>query len=239
MSLRTTMKIGAIAALPLVLGAAVAGDTGSPYTNLSVQGIGYGTQDTEFLTVNASHTGFSTSAGTAIRENARVLDGLRSAIKRYGIADADFRTSSFQFSRTSDPDDRSSNPARGYAVTQSLAIIVRDVPKAGDIIERLVDAGAKDVNVYRGYGYSRAPTGSDLSAVRLAAIRDAQAKAQDYAHALGLKIRRVITVNDGSSYSMDGPPPPAAMRSDVAATQIDAPKSTLVYSVGVQFELER
>jgi uncharacterized protein YggE len=116
---------------------------------------------------------------------------------------------------------------------------MRDVKRTGDVIEKLVDAGAKDINVNRGYGYGRAAVGPELSTLRIAAIRDAQSKAGDYATALGLKIRRVVNVRDGSGYTIDGPPP-AAMRIDAAGgTQIDSPKSTLVYGVSVEFELGR
>ncbi|UVO52937.1 SIMPL domain-containing protein [Sphingomonas sp. SUN039] len=226
--------------MPFALGAAVGSDAPSAFTTLSVQGTAYGTKDTEFVTISASNANFARSAGPALRENAKVLDRLRQAIKTFGVADDDFRTSSFEFSEGRDPDDEDgSDRAKGFLVNQSLAVVVRDVGRTGDVIEKLVDAGAKNIRVNRGWGYAAAPVGPELSALRTAAVRDAQAKAEDYAKALGLKIRRAVMVRDGSAYTTDGPAPAAVARADVAMTRIDSPKSTLVYNVGVEFELGR
>lgn len=229
-------KFAAMVVLPLLLGAAMSGDTTSPRTTLSVQGTGYGGQDVEHLIVNASYKGWNRRAGTIMRENSNVLDRLRDTLGRQGVLKADFRTSSFMFREADDPDDHDGDRAKGFAVEQTLSVVVRNVARAGEVIEALVDAGAKDVSVGQGWGYAVRPGARELSAARLAAVRDARQKAEDYARALGLKIRRVILVRDQSNYSLDGPPPRAMARFD-AGTVIDTPRSTLVYNVSVDFEL--
>ena len=71
------------------------------------------------------------------------------------------------------------------------------------------------------------------------AIRDAQVKANDYAGALGLRVRRIVSINDQGGYAQDRPMPTAAMRADVGATSIETRPQTVLASVSMVFELAK
>ena len=72
---------------------------------------------------------------------------------------------------------------------------------------------------------------------RKAAVTDAMDRANIYARTLGMKIRRIVSINDSSGYRA---PRPTVM--NVAAsspTRIDPADDNVMVSVGVVFELTK
>lgn len=208
-------------------------------TVLTVSGVGYGTaQGTETFTVRAGSSTFSTNPARAMRENAEVLDDLREELADTGIDKRDISTSNFQFGRGRDPDDND-DPAQGYIASQQLVVFVRNPDQAGAVIEALVDAGASDVSVqnYRGWWGGDRPQPGVEAAARKQAIADARKKADDYAAALGMRISRVVSVNDGGVRITGEPAPVARAVSVDVATKVDNGENAVVASVNMQFEL--
>ena len=79
----------------------------------------------------------------------------------------------------------------GYTASNSVTVKVRDIDKAGAVIDLAVDAGATNV-----YGPSMFRTDRQLqarNAIR-AAVSDARAKAQAVAAASGATVGRVVAV---------------------------------------------
>ena len=173
------------------------------------------------------------------QNNARDMDRLRAKLADLGVAKADFRTAQFRLEEGRDPMDDDGDRARGFSVQHQLTVMVRDTDNVGKVIDAMVSAGAKNVQVGNYWGYS----GDDVSPAKLKlaradAIKDAQTKANDYAIALGMKVRRVVSISDQGGYARHQPAP--AARLDVAAgTTIDTRPATILASVGMVFELER
>lgn len=236
----TKFKLALLAVfVPLALGAASIDDADERYTRLTLNGTGYAEQATEYVTLTAGTDTFSTSASRAMSENARDMASLRSKLARLGVAEADFQTGNFRFQQGRDPDDEDgSDRARGYIVEHQLNVTVRDVDNLGKAMDALVGAGAKNLSINRYWGYREEPSPESLKRARADAIRDAQAKADDYARALGMRIRRVVSVSDGGGYTRDRPAPAMIAARDVA-TQIDTRPATVLASVGMVFELEK
>lgn len=236
----TKLKLAFCVAIPVLLGAAVSSEEAeSPYTRLSLSGTGYASQTTEYVAVSAAAETFSTSASRAMSENASDMSRLRSRLGDLGVAKDDFRTANFNFQKGSDPDDNDGDRAQGFIVQHQLAIIVRDPDKSGPIMDALVDAGAKNLSVNRYYGYSQEVSPQALKDARARAIRDAQAKANDYAGALGMRVRRIVSINDQGGYAQDRPMPVPAARIDAAATSIETRPTTVLASVSMVFELAK
>lgn len=224
---------------PFLLGATLPDDTSDRYTRLSLNGVGFAAQATDFQAVTASTTTFSTSASHAVTENAATMKALRGRLRQFGVLEADFRTGSFQFGKGSDPDDDDGDRANGYVVRHQMQIVVRDADRTGAIMDALVSAGATDLSIAHGRGYSADVSPESLRKARGEAVRDAMAKAQDYAGALGMKVHRIVSVQDGSGYVTDRPMPVARLDVTAAPTQIDNRDATVQASVGVVFELEK
>jgi uncharacterized protein YggE len=226
----------ALVVAPLLIGAVAADTPASLYTQLSVTGTGFAEQATEYVAVRAQTESFSTSPSRAVSDDARKMARLQNTLKRIGVAEEDFRTADFRFAKGHDPED---HDIPGYNVQHGLSVVVRDTDNVGPALDAMVEAGADGLSLERSYGYGRDTDPASLRRARAAAIRDAQAKAADYASALRLRIRRVVTIADGGGYVTDGPMPVArAVAADVS-TQIESRPAAVRASVNVVFELEK
>ncbi len=226
----------ALFAAPMLVSATDVGGTAKD-TVLSVSGVGYSTSDgAEVFTIRAGSQTFSSYPARAMRDNASVLEKLREQLADKGIDKRDISTSNFQFSEGNDPDD---NDDRGYIASQQLVVFVRNTDQAGAVIEALVEAGATDVSVFnsRGWWGGDRPPPAIEAAARKQAVADARKKADDYAAALGMRISRVVSVNDGGVRITGEPAPMArAVTADVA-TKVDNGESAVIATVSMQFEL--
>lgn len=236
-----TVKYGwlALFAAPMLISATNAGDA-SKDTVLSVSGVGYSTSEgAEIFTINAGSTAFSRYPSRAMRDNAAVLEKLREQLADKGIDPRDVSTSNFAFRRGSDPDDRDGDRDEGYLASQQLVVFVRNPDQAGTVIDAMVEAGATDVSVqnHKWWGGNRPPPAIEAVA-RKQAVADARKKADDYAAALGMRISRVVSVNDGGVH-ISGQPAPATARVTTleVPTQIDNGESAVIATVSMQFEL--
>jgi uncharacterized protein YggE len=126
------------------------------------------------------------SARTAASVNAtkmqRVIDALRAA----GVAAADIQTQQIWISPVYD-----STGLTGYIASNTVTVKVRDVSRAGAVIDAAVAAGAS--NVY-GPNLVRSDRQSVARNALRAAIADARAKAQVIAAASGSSLGRVVSV---------------------------------------------
>lgn len=237
----TAVRSVAIGAIGLMLIAATAGDSdrSSPYTRLSLQGRGMSQQLVEFVAITAAAETWARNPRTAMDENAAEMQALRARLKQIGIAENDVRTADFRFNRQSDPEDHDGDRDEGYGVQHQLAITVRDGAQAGKVMDILVAAGADNLSVNRGWGYGDDVSPQALKQARALAINDAMTKANDYAAALRMKVRRVVTIQDNSAYATDRPMPIARIAAADASTVIDNRPQTVLASVSMEFELER
>ena len=230
--------VGLLCAVPLLIGAAGPdGSDDSRFTRLTLSGTGYSIQIEESVTISAGTHTFSTSASRAMRDNAARMDKLRSQLERLGVAKEDFRTTGFRFQQESDPDDHDGDRDRGFGVTHQLSVVVRGPDKSGAVLDALVAAGATDLGVNQGWSYGADINPNSLKQARNDAIVDANAKAQDYARATGMRIRRIVSISDQQAYVRDQPI--SAVSIDAPRTQIDHRPKTVLANVGMVFELEK
>jgi uncharacterized protein YggE len=124
----------------------------------------------------------SASANQAV---ARIV----SALKAQGVAEKDVQTSSLSISRIGYGKDRGR-----FQASNTVTVKVRQVDKAGAVIAAATGAGA---NVLSGPNLSVAdPEAATLSA-HGAAYKAARAKAEAYAKAAGMRVSRVVEIQDG------------------------------------------
>lgn len=235
----TKARVVLTVAAPVMLIGATASDSddSSRYTRLTLSGTGYAQQANEYISISAAATAFSTSPSGAMSDNAVDMRRLRQRLVQMGVAEDDFRTDNFNFQQGRDPED-SSGERKGYIVNHQLSVVIRNPDRVGLVMDALVAAGAKNLSINRYWGYSQHISPESLKQARAAAIRDAQAKAGDYAQALGMRVRRVVSITDQGGYSRSQPPP--AMRTSIdVGTRIEARPSTVLANVGMAFELER
>src|SRR5688572_21069872 len=190
---------------PFLIGAVASDSESDTHTRLSLTGVGFAEQPTEYVAVRAMTETFSTSPSDAVTDDAQKMRRLRDTLRRLGVEEEDFRTTQFQFAHGSRRED--DERVEGFTVPHGLAITVRDVDNVGPALDALVDAGADGLSLDRSYGSRAEVNPTSLRRARAAAIRDAQAKASDYAAALNLRVRRIVSIADGSGYVTEGPMP--------------------------------
>lgn len=149
--------------------------------------------------------GVSAKEDTVAAANSAVqaaMDRLLGSLKADGIVEKDIQTS--QFSINPEYDYQLSEPRlTGYRVTHMLQVKVRDIDRAGEVIDDGVEAAGDLVQVS-----SISLTVEDASAVagqaRELAMADAKAKAQELARLADVELGKPISISE-SSYT-PGPP---------------------------------
>lgn len=221
-----------IGATPLLWGATAGDGIDDTFTRLSITGQGFDSQPAASLQIMAGVEEFAPRASDAVRRNADNLDQMRRTLKRYGVTDKDFSTSALTLSPTRKHERGES--IEGFQVSHSLSITFRKPEDAGMIIDRLVDAGATNI---RGPIMTWDADPASAARARKAAVTDAMDRANIYARTLGMKIRRIVSINDSSGYRA---PRPTVMNMAVSSpTRIDPANDNVMVSVGVVFELTK
>lgn len=185
-------------------------------------------------------TGVQTEAKTAseaIAENAKRMASVFKAVEAAGIKKKDMQTSNFSLNPRYDYSSRGSPPRlTGYTASNQLSVIVRDLDDLGETMDALVSAGS---NQFNGLRFALDDPSDVQDQARKAAMKQARERAELYADAAGLKVKRIVTISESGGYN-PGPQPLAKARSlDAAESSTPIASGEVGYSitVNVMFEL--
>ena len=204
-------------------------------TRLDIAATGEVTRVPDIVRVSAGVATQAPTAAEALRQNAALMARVRAALARAGIADRDIQTQSLALSAIYRTGDYVREQITGYRASNDLIIRFRDVSGAGPVLDALVAAG---VNEIRGpmLGFDNPEAARDEA--RAIAIATARSRAQLYAQALGMRVKRVVSVSEPVQYGMDAMAGVANMQASNASTAIDPGGRRLAAMVNVTFELE-
>ncbi len=185
--------------------------------------------------------GVVTSAATAaaaMAENAAKMNAVVTAVRRAGIAERDIQTAGLNLQAQYRYEANQAPILTGYQASNTVNLRIRSVAQTGKLIDTLVGVGANQIN---GPTFRVENSDSALDEARLSAIATAKARAELYARATGLRVRRVVTINEGGS--VEPMPRPMmmktmAMDSAAAPTPVAAGEVALSVNVTVVFELQ-
>jgi uncharacterized protein len=136
----------------------------------------------------------ATQAQAAAAENATRLDSVLAALRKTLGEGSDIKTVSYTLTPNYHYRPAGGEPTiTGYTGTNVVRITVDDLNKLGTVIDTATRAGANRVQDIR--FTLRDPVAVHLQALREAAAR-AKAEANTLASALGVKVLRVLTVED-------------------------------------------
>ncbi len=201
--------LGAIFARPNTIQAAQTGVR--PVRQITVVGTGEAKASPDRATVQLGVRSQAQTASDAMAANTRDMNALVDQLKKLGIADKDLQTSNFSITPTHDAEGRT---VTGYEVTNTVAVIIRDLKNAGTLLDKVVSAGA---NTVYGLGFSIDNPKALQAAARNNAIADAQAQAQEIAKAAGGTVGQILSITENI-----GAPPQPLMMERAAAAQSDA-----------------
>ncbi len=163
---------------------------------------------------------------------AQAMTGIIAAIKGLGIADADIQTVGLnlypQYA------NGSSTRIAGYTISEQLQITIRDLDKAGDVVDTATAKGATDVN---GISFELADPAKAMNDARAAAVVAARASAQAMATAGGVTLDAVVSITDASPASPVYYAAPRAAAMDAAGTPIQVGTQDVSVMVTVVFAI--
>ena len=168
----------------------------------------------------------SRTASQALEAADSQLRRVVAAVRDAGVAQADIQTEQISLSPRTSEDGEA---IVGYNAVSSVSVRVRNLDRAGPVVDAAVAAGANQV-------YGPSLTRSDQAAVYRSALKaayaDARAKAQALAEAAGVTLGAMTsTVEGGGSMPM----PLAAGRAEDAKATIEPGTQDVQASVSVTF----
>lgn len=179
------------------------------------------------------------SAAAAMQQQAKQMNDVFTAVKASGVADRDMQTSNLSLNPVYDYPKNGKAVLRGYQASNQITIKVRKLDALGKTLDAVVKGGGNTIN---GVSFSIDRPEPLQDEARVAAIKDAAARAELYAKAVGYRVKRIVTVSENEFFQ---PPQPVMMQmrrevaNDAAPTPVSAGEVSLTATVSVTFELTR
>jgi len=220
---------------------ALAQNAGQPHlltgTRLDLTVEGEVTRAPDLVTISAGVVTEAGDAGAAMSQNATRMSATVAALRKAGIADRDIQTSALSLSPRYRYAEGQAPKITGYQASNQVTVKFRDIKRAGAVLDALVAAGANQIN---GPSFSVENADAALDEARAEAVAKARARANLYAKATGLSVKRILSIREsGGNYAPPRPMPVMAMaRAEKADTAIEPGEQKLSVSLSVSFELE-
>ena len=202
---------------------------------ITVSATGTATVVPDAVRINATVSVLGTTSKGALSSAGATSTAVRSALTANKVATKDVATQSITvYPEYSYP--ASGIPTlSGYRATQSFDITIRNATTAGAVVDAIVEAGGDNLQVN---GVSPFVLDSDKATetARTAAVKKAKSKAASYAKLLGVKLGRVIYL-DESSTPTAYPIYTSTAKADSAATVVDLGEQKISVSVVVRWAI--
>lgn len=171
---------------------------------------------------------------------ANSMDALIKAVKNEGVEDKDIQTRSVSLYPNYSPD--TANKIIGYQLSNQVAVCIRDINKASDIIDSAVKAGGNWTRV-QGINFGIDNPKAALGNAREKAYTDAKTKAEQYAKLASVTLGSPLHINEGSDIPA-APMPYGEVRmmkaamADGASTPVQVGEQEVTVTVDVMFGIE-
>ncbi|MCE9541129.1 SIMPL domain-containing protein [Candidatus Kaiserbacteria bacterium] len=214
---------------------------------ISVSGEGFVFAVPDIATFSVTVTESAKDVTTAQTSATKKSNDIVAYLKNQAIEDKDVQTTDYSINPQYDYTNGACEPGvycrpgtpvlRGYEVSQTLTVKVRDTKKAGDILSGVGKLGASSVS---GLNFTVADEDSVVAQARDKAIQNAKAKAETLAGSLGVTIVRVVGFNEGgggpvyyakSALSMD------AAGSTAPSPEIPVGQNKITSNVTITYEI--
>jgi len=207
----------------------------TPTRYISVSSTGTVKVTPDAVRLNASVSAIAKISKDALSNANIAASKFRSAILANGI-DKKYLSSTTltvypEYNYTQD----AGNVLIGYRASQSFEVIIRNAAKAGEIVDAVVSSAgdALYINGVTPFVYDNTKA---TEAARVSAVKNAKAKATSYAKLLGVKIGKIINLQESSAPS-SYPISMTQAKSDAGATEIDLGQQDISVSVSTKWTI--
>ena len=198
------------------------------------EGMVQGAPDMAILSIGV--TTEAKSATEAMAANSKALTTVLEQLKAAGIEPRDLQTSNLSLNPNWTGYDAASGgrpTIAGYTATNQLTVRIRAIVTLGGVLDAAIADGANSLN---GLSFSMSDPRPATDAARVMAVKDARDKATLLVQAAGATLGRIVSINEGGSYS----PQPAPMfraASEAMAVPVESGEVSVNAAVTVVFEI--
>lgn len=214
---------------------------------ISVNGTGQINVKPDIAILNLAVQARDATVTVARDQAATGMTAVINAIKAQGVSADDIQTTGFSiqpqtvYRQVADKSGTYQQPEiDGYIVSNSISVTVRDVNKAADVIDAATQAGGNLLRI-NGVSFSVSDPSQYAAQVRKLAAKDAKAKAQAYADAMGVQLGPLVSLSETGSSVPIVAPQRLAMDSGAAAsvpTPLNPGNTTITASVQARFAIQ-
>ena len=198
---QSILPVGVFAAAMFCIAAAQAQTVepkSSPEARVVVAGEGSVSVAPDYARIRS---GVSTNAKTvkeASDTNSKLMSNIIATLADAGIAKKDIQTSEFSIEPIyASPTPPGGPKLSGYRVSNQVNVTIHDIAQVGEVLDRLVKAGATDAG---NIAFLVSDREKALDQAREAAIANARHKADLYARASGLNLGRVAWITETAGF---------------------------------------
>ncbi|MBN9981849.1 SIMPL domain-containing protein [Rhizobium laguerreae] len=239
-----TVLMTALLALPLAAAAPAFAQEAKPREPvISVTGDGESSVAPDMAVVNLAVVKQAKTAREALDENNKAMNDVLAALKSGGIAERDLQTSGFsiqpQYNYPQPVDGQQQQPQLiGYQTINSVTVRLRDLAKLGEVIDQSVTLG---INQGGEIQFTNDKPDAAIEEARKAAVADAVKRAKTLSEAAGVKLGRILEINENVPRAMPQPVYRATMMKEAsdAAVPVQGGENNYNVSVTVTFAIEQ
>lgn len=156
----------------------------------------------DIATISAGVVTVDLKADVALKQNSVKMNEIFAALKAAGVAEKDMQTSGITLNPQYVYEENKSPKITGYQASNSLSVLIRDLKKIGPVLDTLVSKGSNQIN---GPNFSIENNDELLDKARREAVTKARKRAELYADAAGMKIKRIMQISESSHMSAPMP----------------------------------
>jgi len=233
---RTTAAL--IIAISLIGGAALsipasAAETTTRYITISATGTTTVVPDA--VRINATVSTLAKTSKDAVAASSTTATAIRRALTANKVAAKDVATQSVTVFPEYEYPQNATPVLTGYRASQSFAITIHAATTAGAVVDAIVLAGGDNLQI-NGVNPFILNDDKATDTARTNAVMRAKAKAASYAKLLGVKLGKVIYLDESSS-PINYPIYSATAKAEDTATQIDLGQQKVTVSVTVRWAI--
>ncbi|SNY91555.1 hypothetical protein SAMN04515647_1783 [Cohaesibacter sp. ES.047] len=203
---------------------------------LTISGTGSVSKAPDMAILSAGVESREKTAKAALADNNAKMEALFAELDKAGIAKKDIQTNNFninpQLVYPRNDNNSEPKPPRivGYQVNNRVTVSIKALDSVGSVLTALVNAGANNISGLR-FDISNKDGIEDEA--RKAAIADARAKAELYAAELGVGIKRLKSLSEGSAPQAPRPMMMRAMANEAMVSKVPVAEGSLDFDVTV------
>lgn len=208
---------------------------GKKVINVAGQGTVYATPDIAYITLGVVTE--DKEAKDAQQKNADAMAAVVAKLKEAGIKDADIKTVNYSISPKYDyQSNTGSSKIIGYTASNSVQVTIRDVSKAGSIIDTAASSG---VNTSGSISFGLSDYEKHYNEALKKAVEVARQRGKTIADSMGLTLKSPLSISENGANEPVYRPTvyyDEAKLAVAAATPVEAGSLTVTAAVNITYE---